>query len=185
MRIAISGSHRTGKSTLVAALARRMPGAVTVDEPYHLMEDDGHAFAHPPSIEDFEAQLERSIREIGEAGNEVLFDRCPVDVLAYLSAHPGAASVDLDRWHPEVREAMASVDLVVFVPIEEPDRVAFDPSDDEGGMRSEVDERLRELLLDDVLDLGVEVVEVYGDVEARTRMVLDVIGGAQAGEEAR
>jgi hypothetical protein len=40
-----------------------MPTYTTVDEPYHLMEEDGHEFSHPPSIDDFEAQLERAIDE--------------------------------------------------------------------------------------------------------------------------
>jgi len=177
MRIAISGSHRTGKSTLVAALADRLPAYETVDEPYHLLEEEGHLFAHPPSIEDFEAQLERSIETLREAGDDVLFDRCPADLLAYLSTHPGAEGVDHDRWYPEVRDAMRSLNLVVVVPIEAPDRITLDPSEDEGGMREEVDERVRELLMDDILDLGVEVVEVGGDVEERVRTVLDVVRG--------
>jgi nicotinamide riboside kinase len=41
MRIAISGSHRTGKSTLVSELSALLPTYATVDEPYHLMEEDG------------------------------------------------------------------------------------------------------------------------------------------------
>lgn len=36
MRIAVSGSHRTGKSTLIAELAALLPGYSTVDEPYCL-----------------------------------------------------------------------------------------------------------------------------------------------------
>ena len=59
MRIAISGSHRVGKTTLAEALAAELPGYELVPEPYYLLEEDGHVFAAMPSIEDFELQLAR------------------------------------------------------------------------------------------------------------------------------
>jgi predicted ATPase len=172
MRIAISGSHRTGKSTLVAELAVLMPTYTAVDEPYHLMEEDGHEFSQPPSIDDFEAQLERSIDEMGEAGGEVLFDRCPLDLLAYIAVHDDAESFDFQDWLPKVRDAVDTLDLVVFVPIEEHDRIVFSTSDDDARMRAAVDEKLRELLVDDPYEFGVQVVEVGGDLESRARAVL-------------
>jgi hypothetical protein len=176
MRIAISGSHRTGKSTLLEELASLLPTYTTVDEPYHLMEEDGHAFSHPPSIEDFEAQLARSVEEVhAAAGEDVLFDRCPVDLVAYIAAHEDADHVDLDEWLPRVREAMQTLDLVVFVPIEGRDRILFSGSDDEGGLRAAVDARLRELLLDDPHELDLPVVEVHGETESRAESVLRAI----------
>lgn len=42
MRIAISGSHRVGKSTLVEALGDALVGYATVDEPYHQLVEQGH-----------------------------------------------------------------------------------------------------------------------------------------------
>ena len=172
MRIAISGSHRTGKSTLLAALAEALPSYTTVDEPYHLLEEDGHELSHPPSVEDFEAQLERSIEALQEAGDEALFDRCPLDMLAYIAVHDDAAEVDLEEWVPAVREAVASLDLVVFVPIEARDRIAFSAADDEADTRSAVDEKLRELLLEDPYELELEVLEVRGEPERRVQAVL-------------
>src|SRR5690349_14343307 len=106
MRIAIAGSHRTGKSTLLAALAELLPAYKVVDEPYHLMEEDGHEFSHPPSLEDLVAQLERSLAEVSGAGSDVLFDRCPLDLLAYILCHEEGKSFDLDEWLPEIEEAV-------------------------------------------------------------------------------
>jgi hypothetical protein len=37
MRIAVSGSHGTGKSTLVRELADRLPDFIAMDEPYYLL----------------------------------------------------------------------------------------------------------------------------------------------------
>jgi hypothetical protein len=71
-----------------------------------------------------------------------------------------------------VRDAVKTLDLVVFVPIEARDRIAFPRSDDDGATRAAVDEKLRELLLDDPLELGLEILEVEGDPEGRARTVL-------------
>jgi predicted dehydrogenase len=62
MRVGISGTHRTGKTTLAAALCARLPGHALVDEPYYLLEEQGHEFGFPPSIEDYRALLACSVR---------------------------------------------------------------------------------------------------------------------------
>ena len=64
MRIAVSGTHRAGKSTLVEDLAARLRGYRIVDEPYHLLEEEGFELGDPPSMEDWLAQLRRSLEEI-------------------------------------------------------------------------------------------------------------------------
>lgn len=53
---------------------------------------------------------------------------------------------------------MVSLDLLVFVPIEAPDRVPVDRA--EQRWRARVDDALRDLVLDDALDPGVEALEV-------------------------
>jgi predicted ATPase len=165
VRIAFSGAHRVGKTTLIERVAEALPGYALVPEPYHLLEDDGYDFADPPSAEDFEAQLERSIVELEEAGACVLFDRCPADLLAYLLAGDHDINPQLDH----CREAIALLDLVVFVPIEEPDRIAVSSHEDLEQRRS-VDETLLELLLDD--GLAQEILPVHGDVTTRLAQVL-------------
>lgn len=172
MRIAISGSHRTGKSTLLSLLSERLPSYSTVDEPYHSMEEEGHEFSHPPSIEDFEAQLERSFRDLEEEGDDVLFDRCPLDFLGYIAAHEDADSFHLDDWLPHVRAAVETLDLIVFVPIEPRDRIALSASDRHDATREAVDEKLREILVADSFDLELDVLEVEGDPETRARAVI-------------
>lgn len=77
MRIAFSGSHRVGKSTLVEAVAERLPRHATVDEPYALLEEEGYECPEVPALEDFEAQLERSLAALEGGKRDVLFDRCP------------------------------------------------------------------------------------------------------------
>jgi predicted ATPase len=178
VRVAFSGTHRAGKSTLVAAVAARLPRYATVDEPYVLLEDDGHEASDPPSIEDFEAQLARSIETLADAPADVLFDRCPADVLAYLLTHPDGDGDggDAEAWRERVRDALPALDLIVFVPIEAPDRVAVAAHEDRA-WRAAVDAALEALLIDDALGGEVEVLRVEGDVAARVRQVMARLAG--------
>lgn len=180
MRIAISGAHRTGKTTLVEELCRSLPSYAAVDEPYHLLEEEGHEFPEMPCLEDFELQLERSIASIAsissttEDEDDRIFDRCPADILAYLITHDEAEGFDLEHWLPLVRNAMERLDLIIFVPIESPDRVTVSEPD-HAELRRRVDEELREILLEDRWDFGVETLEVTGTPRERVRQVLALV----------
>jgi predicted ATPase len=175
MRIAISGSHGTGKSTLIERLAAVLPDHQVIAEPYYALEALGHAFAHPPSLDDFLAQLECSIESLRMARRDVLFDRNAVDFLAYISALDGDHV--LDEWLPRVGEAMGTLDLLVFVPIESPDRIAETNS---RRLRARVNELLREIILEDSLGLGLRAFEVTGTPEQRAQAVMTL--GNRSGE---
>lgn len=170
MRIAISGSHLVGKTTLAEALADALPQHQFVPEPYRLLEEEGHEFEEMPSIEDFELQLERSLQCLQEGGPDVVFDRCPLDLVGYLQVHADAEAFDLEQWLPRIREHMAALDLVVFVPIEAPDRVAVPRS--QARHRAAVDAMLGDIVLNDAYGVEVAVIEVAGSIEARLRQVL-------------
>lgn len=175
----MSGAHRTGKSTLIDALGGVLPTYVPVDEPYYLLAEEGHECAEMPSLEDFELQLERSIESVLASEENQLFDRCPADILAYLTTHEDSAGFDLEQWLPRARAAMQRLDLVVFVPVEDPDRVVVTGQDDRD-LRERVDAELREVLLDDRWGFGVEVAEVSGSAGQRARQVLALIEGRDA-----
>jgi predicted ATPase len=170
MRIAFSGTHRSGKSTLLDEVAGLLPHYDTVEEPYYLLEEDGYETAEMPSLEDFEAQLERSILSLQEAGTNVLFDRGPADVLAYLLAHDDAAGFDADGWLERVVKAMRTLDLVIYVPVESPDRIAV-PAHDHRDLRMAVHDTLEDLLLEDRYGFEVAVLRVHGDLQNRTQQV--------------
>lgn len=165
MRAAFSGAQRVGKSTLIERLAAMLPGHAVVDEPYLLLEEEGHLFSHPPTREDFEVQLERSLAEIEACGPDVLLDRSPFDFVAYLLA----AGHDVDDRLDRATAAMARLDLVVFVPIETPDRMAL-PPDEDLEQRVEVDDELARLLFEE--DVATEVLVVHGDLATRAGQVL-------------
>jgi predicted ATPase len=170
VRIAFSGSHRVGKTTLIERVAEALPRYALVAEPYYLLEEDGYEFADPPSVEDFEAQLERSIVELERAAERVFFDRCAADLLAYLLVGEHDIEAQIER----ARAAMRLLDLVVIVPIDEPDRIPVSPHEDEE-QRLAVHEQLYQLLLDE--QLAEEVLVVHGDLPTRVAQVLARVDG--------
>jgi hypothetical protein len=173
MRIALSGTHRTGKSTLAEDLADLLRDHILIGEPYHDMAEDGYPFSHPPSLDDFEAQLEHSLVSLTDRAPNVLFDRCPVDFLGYLATHDDAGRFDVDAWLPRVRAAVRTLDLVVFVPIEAIDRIVSSASDDDERSRTKVDEELRRIWLDNPFGLTADVLEVEGPAHQRVRTVME------------
>ncbi len=166
MRIAFSGTHYTGKSSLIAALLKNLPLYTSIPEPYHLLEEEGYEFSDPPSLEDFEKQFVYSMQCIRKSTCNTLFDRSPFDPLAY------APALIKEPRLREMQEALDLLDLIVFVPIENPDRIAV-PRSENKNLRKRVDERLYEFLLNDSLGVleNLKVLEVVGSLEERVQRI--------------
>jgi AAA domain len=164
MRIGVSGTHGTGKTTLVEELCAHLPGHVAADEPYALLEEEGYEFADPPSPEDYRAQLTRSLELLRSSGPDVVFDRTPVDFLAYLAAYDADLEVDLGG----LRAAMASLDLLVVTPITAETEKLL-PAADLPQLRYAVNDALLELVFADPLDAWADltVVELDGPLDRR------------------
>lgn len=176
MKIAVSGTHCTGKTTLVEELHRALPTHVVVDEPYCLLLEEGYEFAAMPGLEDFELQLERAIQLIADSEENTIFDRCPVDILAYLITHSDASGFEVEAWLPRSRYAMEQLDLVVYVPVEQPDEIVC-PDTEDGDLRARVDAALREIVLGGQWGFSVEILEVTGTLGERLRQVLTHVSG--------
>jgi hypothetical protein len=167
MRIAIVGSHGTGKSTLLAELSRLIPKLTVVEEAYYRLLDAGQGFSDPPTVADFESLFEASIGDLAEHyASPVAFDRSPADYLAYLVAlQPGAALVDHVA---SAAAALETLDLVVYVPIERPDRIAVPELP---RLRRRVDDVLREMFIDQSWGWTLPVLEVSGSAAERAAQV--------------
>ena len=72
---------------------------------------------------------------------------------------------------------MRTLDLVVLVPVESPDRIAV-PTHEDRELRLVVHETLEDLLLEERYGFDVEVLRVHGDVQDRARQVLQRINPA-------
>ena len=170
MRIAVTGAHQTGKTTLVEELSMVLPSYKTMAEPYHQLEEEGYEFSEMPGVEDFEQQLKLSIKQVCDSSENIIFDRSPIDLLAYLTSHDAAEMFDEEEWLPGIRNAMDQLDLIVFVPIETPD-VIDTRGDEFQELRRLVDETLRDILY----DYHPNVTEVTGTLPVRLQKVLSVI----------
>jgi hypothetical protein len=177
MRIGISGTHGTGKTTLVEALCAHLPGYITVGEPYDLLEDEGYEFAFPPSPDDFQALLARSLQSLSAEPWHpgVVFDRTPLDYLAYLAATGADAEREADA--PSLKPALASLTLLVITVIT-PETEQLLPTPELPGLRKAMNEALLELVYADPLDAWAEVpvLELDGPLEDRLPAVLTALG---------
>ncbi len=84
MKIAVSGAHRVGKTTLVENLHEALPDYECKAEAYYELQETGFDFPEIPEVEDYVMMLEHSIKQITESDGNIVFDKCPVDMLAYI-----------------------------------------------------------------------------------------------------
>jgi hypothetical protein len=158
MRIAISGTHCCGKSTLIDQFLRAYPDFEHEPEAYEaLQEQYGETFAAEPCAEDFYQQLEYNLGRLRQhgSGDCVIFERSPADYLAYMFA---LADLGRDREAyrvgenslGEAQDAIRLLDLLVFLPANDLHGEVTDSEDP--ALRSAVDTRLEGILIDD--DLG-------------------------------
>jgi hypothetical protein len=172
VRIAVSGTHVIGKSTLVEALGERLPDYKVVPEPYELLEDRGYEFAHPPSVEDYVAQLRQSLAVLRRPAPNLIVERTPLDFLGYIYATPGADRFDDEPWRKPIAAAMATLDFVVALQIDpkyEPEMLVEDMA-----FRRAVDGWLLDITEGDELDLcdGVDILVLDGPWDRRVETVL-------------
>ncbi|HEV8168155.1 MAG TPA: AAA family ATPase [Pyrinomonadaceae bacterium] len=161
MRIAVSGTHSVGKSTLIDEFLRLHPEFEHEPEPYEVMVADyGEEFSEEPCVEDFLRQLEFNLNRLDQhaSSEDVIYERCPLDFLAYLNALDANVSEALVR---RISEAMQQLDLIVYLPLEQ-----------EGGgeypkLRRAMDRQLSEILS----STNLAVVEATGPTSQRLRAV--------------
>ena len=177
MRIGISGTHGTGKTTLAEAICAHLPGHVTADEPYYLLEAEGYEFGFPPSLDDYRVQLACSLRTLSDpaALPKIVFDRTPLDYLAYLAATGGDPELEADT--PAVRSALATLDLLVIT-VMTPETEQVLPPPELPRLRSAMNDALLDLVYGDPLDAwaDVSVLELDGPLDDRLATVLAALG---------
>jgi hypothetical protein len=183
MRIAVSGTHCTGKSTLIEEFLRAHPEFAHEPEPYTvLVEDFGEEFAAEPRIEDFYRQLEFNIDRLRQhaPGEQVIYERCPLDFLAYIDAlDPQSTETLFDS----VSEAMQNLDLIVYLPLDD-----TAPDSEHPRLRKAVDHRLSAIFRNGEFDVltscGATIIEATGSTARRLRILESHLGqsNTQPGE---
>ncbi|HEV7764084.1 MAG TPA: AAA family ATPase [Thermoanaerobaculia bacterium] len=182
MRIAVSGTHCSGKSTLIEDFLTAHREYLHEPEPYEwLQELYGEASPQEPGIDDFYRQLELSVERLRtyERGASVIAERSPVDFLAYI-----LAVIDLGREGRDcaavasaaelAATGLASVDLMVVLPLIDQDRIVV-PEAEDVELREAMNDRLLDLVAVDEYSLFASgkprVIEIHGTRSQRLRQL--------------
>lgn len=168
MRTAFTGSHRVGKTTLAEEIAESLPDYEFINEPYLQLEEQGYLFSEIPTSDDYIEQFNFSVEQIRNSDDNVIFDRCPLDLLAYIYAINKKKNIS--ALYEEMTNAIAGIDLLVFVPIETVDIIICQESD-LPDLRHEVND----ILQDWIGDFSNEILVVTGTLANRKKEILDKI----------
>lgn len=176
LRIAVSGTHCSGKSTLVADFLRANTKFVHEPEPYEwLSEVYGETFADRPTVDDFYRQLEMSVERLRSYSSDadVVAERSPIDFVAYILAigdlgRDGSAIGVLDHAIALARRGTELLDRIAFLPLEG----IVAPESEDLDLRDATNARLLELIAEDEFNMlgeHVQVVEIRGTPAERLR----------------
>jgi len=180
MRVGISGTHGTGKTTLAEALCACLPGHAAADEPYYLLEEEGYEFEFPASLEDYRTLLARSVRSLTSPPmlRRIIFDRTPLDYLAYMAATGADPSAEAGT--AALQPAFGSLDLLVITLIT-PETEQLLPPVEMPRLRSQMNDAMLELVYDDPLNAwgDISVLELSGPLDGRLDAVLAALGQAR------
>ncbi|HYI07684.1 MAG TPA: AAA family ATPase [Thermoanaerobaculia bacterium] len=185
MRIAVSGTHCSGKSTLVEDFLAAHRDYLHEPEPYEWLEDE--LAAGEPDANDFNRQLQLSVERLSTygLGTRVIAERSPLDFLAYM-----LALADLGRTGRDcaliasaaecAAAGMAHVDLLVLLPLNGTDGI-FAPDSEDLELREAMNDRLLDLVAADPYSLFASgrprVVEIHGSRYERLRQLGDAVTG--------
>lgn len=169
-RIVVSGTHASGKSTLISDFVLRHPEFVVLPDPYDLVDDvDGSLSANL-----FARQLRASADRLAapQPRSHVIAERGPIDFLAYILAvaeltNLPAQSGLVERAIEMTAAALESVDVLAVLPLSAGDPIHV--SDEEHVLlRATMNDILLDLIDDpDIVGDRLEMVELTGDPATR------------------
>jgi hypothetical protein len=176
MRIAVSGTHGVGKSTLIDEFVSKHQEFTHEPEPYTVMvEDFGEEFSDEPNVEDFRRQLEFNINRLRQhaPGENVIYERCPIDFIAYIDA---LSAGSVEALLEPIAKAMQHLDLIVYLPLDKDQTLESEYPK----LQKAVDRRLNTMLLDDELGIvSTRVVEARGSTAQQLRILEDAMQSIQ------
>lgn len=180
MRIAVSGTHCIGKSALIEDFIRAHPEYKCEVEAYHKLQDEKEMeLSLEPTFESLIEQLDHSIDQLNRNSNErnIIFDRCPVDYIAYSMYIADQESIDINDTEmaerfAEVKGALDNLDIIVFLPITKEHSIEYTEENPE--YRKNVDKFFKQIYRDGICDIfprygHPKVIEIWGDRFARIK----------------
>lgn len=186
MRIAVSGTHFMGKSTLIDDFIRSHPEYQSQIEPYEQLEASKEMeLSLEPSLDSLLEELDYSIQQLNQSAQEknVIFDRCPVDFIAYAMCIAAKDAFDINdsevaERFPEVKEALNHLDLIVFLPMTQEHPIDY--TEENPLYRKAADKYFKRLYRDEVCDIfprygHPKIIELWGDRSARIKKLASYI----------
>ena len=199
MRIAVSGSHSLGKSTVVNDWVALHGDYICEEEPYRVLSLRG---PYEILFRDASTRLHNGIQlyySIGRLNRystpaeQVIFDRAPVDYIAYSQYTANQRSTDIDddfvvSMVSAVRESLEHLDILAFVPQSDAWPVAIE---DDGirpvdhSYRDEVDVIFKHIYRDGRFDILPKknpplLVELVGPPDERVLQLAQAVEQLQA-----
>jgi len=168
VRIVVSGTHASGKSTLISDFAGRHPQFVVLTDPFESMDEADDT----PRAGMFAAQLRIAAERLTEDGPaDVIAERGPLDFLAYLLALADLTGRPLDEdvlrlATDRTAEALRTVDLLAVLPLTSADAIDV-PTDEHLALREAMNDVLLELVDDSDIVGRTRVVELTGSPAQR------------------
>ena len=173
MRIAVSGTHYMGKSTLIEDFIKSHPDYKQEVEPYdQLQEVKDMELSVEPSLDSMLEELDYSIRQLHQCAKEtnIIFDRCPVDFIAYAMCSIDQDSVDINdseiaERFDEVKEALNNLDLIVFLPITKEHLIEY--PEENPAYRKKADKYFKKLYRDAIFiqDMAIPKLLKFGVID--------------------
>lgn len=180
MRIAVSGTHFMGKSTLIDDFIKAHPEYKNVIEPYYKLAE-GQEQSLEPSFESLVEQLDYSIADLNKYANQpnIIFDRCPLDFIAYAMCYADEDSIDIHdtemaERYDEIKNALNSLDLIIFLPITKEHAIEY--TEDNPIFRKKADQNFKKIYRDEIIDIFPKyghprIIEIWGARAERIKKI--------------
>ncbi|WP_226530923.1 AAA family ATPase [Microbacterium paraoxydans] len=176
MRIVVSGTHASGKSTLIADFRSAHPEYLSFGDPFDDLED---LVGDPAGEASFVGQLRIADARLRAAARQpdVIAERGPLDFAAYLMALERlgrSTGALLPRAIEIAEDSLAHVELVVLVPLDERRSIPV-PDEEDPALREAMDQALLDLADDLEHDARARFLTVAGDGATRLATLVAAI----------
>lgn len=180
MRIAVSGTHFMGKSTLIDDFIKNHPNYKREIEPYYKLQDEkAMELSLEPSLDSLIEQLDYSIEQLNQCTNEhhIIFDRCPIDFIAYAMCAVDENETDINENEiserfSDVKDALNNLDLIIFLPMTKEHIIEY--TEENPAYRKMADKCFKKIYRDDLFDIfpsynHPRIIEIWGDRLTRVK----------------
>lgn len=182
MRIAVSGTHFMGKSTLINDFIKAHPDYRSEIEPYYKLQDEqSMELSLEPSLDSLLEQLDYSIEQLHNQADtsNIIFDRCPVDFIAYAMCVTDQDYIDINdseisERFPDVKETLDHLDLIVFLPMTKEHVIEY--PEENPVYRKLADRCFKKIYRDDICDIfpkynHPKIIEIWGTRLTRIKKI--------------